>query len=329
MSSPIAALQDGSAAKGLVSLNAALMFRIRNARAAGISRPQRVAIQEGTSMKVLAVLLGLLGYILIVSNTHLIGLQSLYAGDSDRFAQAAISIGACALFVGIQKLFKSPTALSYFCGLNLTHVAAFLLTTTISLKLLSLELDIVHLIVTILVLAIIEQYIVFAQIASFYGAKKFLFVLVAVYTVFIFGHGLNFDIPDTVSTLFLIPTLFRTIVDRNIWHGVIFHYTYNVAAISGFDRPEVSDAVLLTWLLLMLLYWGLLIFTADNAKPTAAKILSWLFRGKAGATIAALLTVMARLPILLWKGSSEPQRAYVAVKSGIQEAYNARREGRG
>jgi len=268
-------------------------------------------------MKILALFLGLLGYILIVNNTHLFDLQSLYTRDAYQFAQAAISIGACLGFIGIQKLLKSPTSLSYFRGLSLTHVAVFLLATTLSLALLSLELDFVYLFVTVLTFAIIEQYIVFAQIASFYGKKKFLFVFVIVYLLFIFGHGLKFDIPNVISTLFLVPTLFRTIADRNIWHGVIFHYTYNVALISGLDRPEIDDTILLTWFLLLLFYGVLLVFSADNAKPDAAKMLSWVFRGALGRRMAAFLTVLCRLPILVLARKS-PSEEFFGRKTAWQ-----------
>jgi len=274
-------------------------------------------------MKILALFLGLLGYILMVNNTHLFDLQNLYKRDAYQFAQAAISIGACLGFIGIQKLLKSPTSLSYFRGLSLTHVAVFLLVTTLSLALLSLDLDFVFLFVTVLTFAIIEQYIVFAQIAPFYGKKKFLFVFVMVYLLFIFGHGLKFDIPIVVSTLFLMPTLFRTIVDRNIWHGVIFHYTYNVAVVSGLDRPEIDDSTLLTWFLLMLFYWVLLVFTADNAKPDAAKMLSWVFRGAFGRRMAAFLTVLCRLPVLLLAGK-RPREEFLRTKDSLAGQAKAR-----
>ena len=80
-------------------------------------------------MKILPLILGFAVYILIVNSTHLIHLHRLFHGDSYEYAQAAISIGACILFVVIQKLFKRPPQLSYFKGLNLAHIAVFLLAT--------------------------------------------------------------------------------------------------------------------------------------------------------------------------------------------------------
>jgi hypothetical protein len=275
-------------------------------------------------MKLISLILGLASYILIVNNTHLINLHGLYKGDSYEYVQAAISIGACVLFVVIQKLFKSSAGLNYFRGVNLTHVAVFLLTSYISLTLLPIRLDFVFLIVTVLVLAIIEQYIVFVQIARYYGTKKFLFVLVVVYLIFMFGHDFNFSIAIIVSTLILMPTLYRTIVDRNIWHGVIFHYTYNVAVISGLDRIRVGDTVLFTWFILILIYWVLLIFTADNARPAAAKMLSRVFRGNIGANIAALLTIICRGPMLLLKGIRHPYLEFVRTRNSIKFQADAR-----
>jgi hypothetical protein len=166
--------------------------------------------------------------------------------------------------------------------------------------------------------AFAEQLVVFVPIAVLLNRPKGLIWAIIGFLIFIYSHGNGFELSIVFSCALLLPTLFRILIDGNIWYGVIYHFIYNLGVTSNLHRLHYTDTGLQLWFVLIWLFSLGLIFSADNTKTKNAKLLSRVFPNYILASLAAILTVSARLPVLIFSGLNYTCDTYYLVRNNIQ-----------
>ncbi len=172
--------------------------------------------------------------------------------------------------------------LSYFKGVSVSHALVFVASTG-AIFFFSQKEDVPLATAYHLLGVVAEQFIYVVSFSVLAFRHLRLPVGLAIYALFIYSHGQTFDLRVFLTSILLLTTVYRTIIDRNLWWGAIYHFLWNfgiVTIIGGIDIDAPTDAQIsstLIWFAAMLLGAVLLVCQANNMKQTALRMSSRLF----------------------------------------------------
>lgn len=172
--------------------------------------------------------------------------------------------------------------LVYFRGLRLTHISTVLVFGSLFFALSSRE-TIPIATVYHLPAVIVEQFVYVVMASALAFGRHWLVFSVVILALFIYSHGLTIDLRVLLPTFLLLTTVYRTIIDQDLWWGSVYHFLWNFGIItitSEVNPDALANEELIAvfiWFSAMLLGAVLLVCQAQNMSQVALRMSSCLF----------------------------------------------------